>query len=482
MEIIKHDTEEQTATVTVDIAAGDYQPAVEKQLRKARQTADIKGFRKGAAPMGMIKRLYGHSILLEEINKIVTESLSNYVESENREIIGELIPCEKEQPTIDLDNDRNFKFVYQAGFYPEVKLELNKDITLPYYEIIPQESEIDKDLEMFRKRLGKDKEVESIEENDYVMADTTVNDSVTEVLFLMSRIPSEQQSVFLGAKKDDEIEVEIRAVFPNDRDLSSMINVKKEELATLPEKMTFKVKKISRIFPAELEQEFFDQLCGADKVHSEEELRAYLFERSKQRYEEVSMNRLYYDAKKVLEDKANVSLPQDFLKDYLLYMNKDNEKVKEEDIVRNISALSNDMAWTYIMDKLLNSNNINISKEEIIEEARRMLMQRLYNYRMYNLTDSEFEDILYRALEDREEVNYIVNTLKQDKLSVLLKDTVSLDIKQISIEEFQSLCKDEDSNAEIEEDSKPESENENESGESENGKPESENDNPVTEK
>ena len=494
MEIIKHDTEEQITTVTVDIAAGDYQPAVEKQLRKARQTADIKGFRKGAAPMGMIKRLYGQSILLEEVNKIVTESLNSYVESENRDLIGEIIPCEKEQPVIDFENDRDFKFVYQAGFYPEFKLELNKDITLPYYEIIPTESEIDKQIEFSRQNAGKDEDVESIGENDFIRAETAVNDYDNEVVFLMSKIPSEQQSIFIGAKIDDEIEVEIRTAFPNEYDLSNMLDIDKEEIATLPEKMTFKITRISRILPAELDQEFFDKICGTDEVHNEEELRAFFCNQAKKRYEKHSMHKLYIDAKEVLSSIANISLPQDFLKTYFLYLNKDNDKVDEAYIDQEMSYLSRHLAWTHILNKLLSKNNIKVSQEEVVEEAKEMLMQRMYNYGFSDDTwrNIDLSDILRRTLEDREEVNYIITVLKERKLSTLLKDTVTLDIKQLTVAEFIKIYKDKDepesSDSDYEsenesDDNKPESESDDNKleSENENSAPESENGNPVVE-
>ncbi|MDG1503766.1 MAG: trigger factor family protein, partial [Flavicella sp.] len=71
MNITKESIDALNAVVKVAITADDYQSKVEGILQDYRKKADIPGFRKGHVPMGMVKKQYGKSIMIDEINKML---------------------------------------------------------------------------------------------------------------------------------------------------------------------------------------------------------------------------------------------------------------------------------------------------------------------------------------------------------------------------------------------------------------------------
>jgi trigger factor len=378
--------------------------------------------------------------------------LDDYIKNETGDIIGEPIPDET-QERIDLQIGNDFEFVYQTGYYPDFTLELNEEINLPYYEISLNTADIDKEIEYYRKRCSKNVQGESIESNDMVKAETKINGEPSEFVFLMDRVPAEQHAVFVGAAKDDEIEVEMRSVFTNEVDLCNMLSIDKEILAELPEKMPVKIVEITRQLPADFDQEFFDKVCGQDKVHDENELRSYIVDEFTKYNEKLSLERLYRDAEKELREKAKINLPLNFLKNYFVFMNKNNDKVDETYIDEHLTELADNMAWNYISNKLLKNNEIKVSEEEVVEEARQTLIRRLSMYGLQNFEGFDLGVMLRKMLNNETEIERVIDTLKKDKLSGLIKEKVTLDKKQTSIAELNALY-----DAEIEERRESESE------------------------
>jgi len=444
MELIQNKGE-LSSVLTVKISNEDYSPKVEKELKKARQTAQIKGFRPGKAPMSLVKRMYEPSILVDEINKMIYESLKEFQEKEERPIIGEIIPYDEKQPSIDWESQKDFEFVYEVGYYPELSYDLNDATEVTYYKITPDTEELDNEITYFRKQYGKLEEVDTIDAEDQIKADVKVvkEDGETEqtASFLISMIPEEHRALFLSKKIDDEVEVEIRKVFANETDLLSMLALSKEELDQQPETLAFKIKAISRVMSAELNQEFFDKIAGEDKVHTEEELKAFLQEQATEYYDKLSLNRLYVDSEDVLLEKAGINLPEDFIKRLLLHMNRDKEGVTPEQIEESLPHLIKDLKWRYLVDNILKKEGFELTDEAVREEARIVVMNRLRNYGIYDFSQFNPEELVNYTLQNENELDNIINNLKADKLANIIKEKATLATKEVDIKEFNNLYK-----------------------------------------
>src|SRR6056297_4290761 len=134
MNIVKENIDELNALLKVQITEEDYAEKVENMLKDYRKKARIDGFRPGKVPAGLIKKMYGKAILVEEVNKLISDSLTNYIREEKLNILGEPLP-NKEQETIDFDQDNEFEFVFDIGLAPEVDVKLSKRDKVPYYDV-----------------------------------------------------------------------------------------------------------------------------------------------------------------------------------------------------------------------------------------------------------------------------------------------------------------------------------------------------------
>jgi len=457
MEVVQN-KENLSSILTVKISQGDYATNVEKELKKARQTAQIKGFRPGNAPMSIVKRMYEQSILVDKINELLQKSLTEFQEKEERQIIGEIIPCDEKQPLINWESQKDFEFVYEVGFYPEFNYQLTDDTEVIYYNITPDADEMDGEMTYFRKQHGKIEDVDSVEGEDYVKVDVKLVKDEEEknhsTGFLMTVIPEEYKSLFLGAKVDDEINVEIHKVFTNETDLLSMLGLTKEELDMQAETLPFEIKGITRVGLAEINQEFFDKIAGEDKVHNEEELKAYMADQAKEYYDKLSLNRLYVDSEEVLLEKADITLPDEFLKRLLVFLNRDKDDVTEEQIDNAFPYLIKDFKWKYIVDSILKQENFEITNEAVMEEAKNVVLDRLRRYGISDISqlNINIEQLVTHTLQNEEEINGIISNLKADKLARIIKEKVKLDVKDVDIKEFNKLYQDENESAsEIEE-------------------------------
>ena len=138
----------------LEIVKADYADLVEKSLKSLRQKANMPGFRKGMVPMGMIKKMYGTHVLVEEINKLVSENLYKYIQENNLHILGEPMPNETEQKPLNFEKDEDFEFCFDVALAPEFTLEVSKADKVPYYQVKIDDEMIDSQVNSYRSNFG----------------------------------------------------------------------------------------------------------------------------------------------------------------------------------------------------------------------------------------------------------------------------------------------------------------------------------------
>jgi trigger factor len=411
----------------------DYRQQVEKALRKARQTAQVKGFRTGNVPMSMIKKIYERSYVAEEVSKMVQDRIAEYLEGETRKPIGDIMPCDA---PVDWASDE-FEFSFEVAFYP-ARLDFSfDDIIIPYYDITVRAEDIDNRIGLLRESYGYSASVETAEENDAISAVCKLSDAedATEkyVKFLMQKIPAEYKSLFAGARKDDRIEVELRKVFPDDVDLSNMLQVSADELDALPATAVVTVTEISRFVPAEMNADFFGKVD--ESLSSEEEFRAFVGESAKIYHERLSLRKLADDAINLIYEKSGIELPADFVKKNLAKANKDMELSYIE---ANLSATIESMTQKYIIDALLEREGVTINEQEIVDKAWDVTRVQADTYGLY---DIDMREVVQSRLKNEKNIQQFVSYIKEDKFALLVKTRAKLDVRQVSIAEFRELSK-----------------------------------------
>ena len=329
MNIVRKDLDQNNAIVTVRIEKTDYAEKVDKTLRDYRKKANIPGFRPGMVPAGLVKKMYGKAVLAEEINKLVSDNLYNYIRENNVNILGEPMPNETEQQSIDFDSQEDFEFIFDLGIAPELEVELTKKDKVKYYNITVSEEMIENQVKSYTGRYGKYIQEEVVEEKDMLkgelleMANGKVNEDGIKVkdatLTPAYMKDADQKILFVGAKKGDVITFNPAKAFDNETEISSMLKISKDAAKTIVADFQLKIESITRYHESEIDQELFDKVYGEGTVTSIEEFKAKIKENIQETLVADSEYKFGMDAKDMLVEKYNdVTFPEAFLKRWVL--------------------------------------------------------------------------------------------------------------------------------------------------------------------
>ncbi|MDR2291858.1 MAG: hypothetical protein LBE11_00085 [Prevotellaceae bacterium] len=442
MNITKQDIDETGALIKVQIVKSDYEEAVKKSLNAYRRKAEIKGFRPGMAPMTLVQKIYGHSIFVDEIEKIIIKSLEKYIEDENLKIMGEPVPCEDEQKQIDFDNKTDFEFVFEIGYAPKYELKIDKTIKVPFYNINIKDSDINKQVDNIRYNHGKMEKVETIDETSLITFDINqdcenavkIEDAIISIKLLETQ---EQKKHFLGLKIDDTITIDINEFYTKDEDKAALLRMKKEELNAVNPKFNFTLKTIKNYKEADINQDLFDTVYGKDTVKNKEEFLQKITDSIRKTYEEESNYKFSVDVRKKLIEKAALKFPETFLKKWLLLSNANN--IAAEEINKNFESFINGLTWQTIRDNIVKENNIEVEDVDIKNIALITTRRKLMQYGLNNLSENQIEEFTQRIMNDKRQYNDIVEMTLNNKVFEYLKTAVQLDEKNINIEDFDNL-------------------------------------------
>ncbi len=449
MNITRENIDELNAILKVKVEKSDYETEVEKVLKDYRKKATIKGFRPGMVPIGMVKKMYGKSVLLDEVNKVVSDSLTKHLIDEKLNILGEPLPSINAQSTLDFDKDEDFEFAFDIAFAPEYELKLSKRDKLTAYEIKVDNEMIQQTIDSHTARNGKTEDTDIVEEKDLVKGNYEQLDQdnnvleggivAEEALFAVDKIEEESiRGLVIGAKKDDIVDFDIKKAFSNMTDLASMLSIDKEVAEKLSGNFRFTVKSISRHIPAEVNQELFDSIYGEGNVKSEKEYKEKIIAEVKKSFVSSSDYKLLLDAKDKLVSKAKLTLPDEFLKRWLVAANKE---LTEEAVEKDYESMQKDLAWQLIKNNIIEEQEIKVEEDEILDFAKKSVLMQFQQYGLMDIPAEQLETYAKQQLENKEEKRKIVDRKYEDKILTYLKETMKIDSKEITSNEFNDLFK-----------------------------------------
>lgn len=438
-----------SALLTVKLQKADYQERVDKSLKQFRQKANIPGFRPGMVPMGLIKKQYGKAVLAEEINKLLQEKVYEYIRENKINILGEPLPAEDKQTPIDFDTMDEFEFVFDLALAPEFKAELSQDDTIDYYTIDITDDMIDRQIKSYTQRAGKYEKVESYEDKDLLkglLAELDENGNTKEggiqvegaVIMPSYMSNDDQKTIFKDAKVNDVLVFNPHTAFGgNETELSSLLKIKKEEVANATGNFSFQVEEITRFAEAELNQEIFDQVYGKDTVKTEEEFRAKTKETLAKQFESDSNYKFLIDSRNYLMNKiGKLEFPDTLLKRIMLL---NNEEKGEAFVAENYDKSVEELTWHLIKEQLVKTYDIKIEQADVVNMATESTKAQFAQYGMLNVPEELLNNYVQEMLKKKENVNGLVNRAVEVKLAEILKDNVQLNNKTISLEEFNKM-------------------------------------------
>ncbi|MFD2514277.1 trigger factor [Pontibacter locisalis] len=437
MNITLNQTDSTNAQLKVVLEEADYAPKVDQQVKEYSKKAQIKGFRPGKVPAGLVKKMYGKSILVEEINKLLQAEISKYIKENDVKLLGEPLP-EPNQADIDWDNQKEFEFTYAVGLLPEINLPLDKSVE--GYSIEVDQKTIDEAYENIKRQFGKTVNPETSEEGDFISGELKQVDGEFQAKTLIptNRVV-EGKDKFVGVKEGDVIRFDIRKTFGDDNAaLAHVTGLSKEVVADLNGEFEFTVDKINRTEAAELNQELFDKLFGKDEVKTEEEFDAKIRETIKENYERESDNLLYRNIIDTLVDNVNVELPTDFFKRWIKVT---NEKITDEQIEENFDKYVRELKWSMIKNKVVEENELKVSNEEVVNSTKEKM---LAQFNMPEIPEELVESMNNYAnqyLQQDNGRNYIneYEQLLAEKVLAKLKEQMTVVEKTITAEDFKNM-------------------------------------------
>lgn len=434
--------------LTLTVEEADYKENVEKTLKNYRKKANVPGFRPGMVPMGMIKRQFGTTAKIDEINKLLGEQIYKYVKDNNIQMLGEPLPSDKQEP-VDMEKEAPYTFMFDIAVAPEFKAELTGDDTIDYYTITVDDKIIDQQIDVFASRAGHYDKVEDYQANDMLKGDIRELDengntkeggiTVEGAVLMPEYIKVEdQKKLFDGAKLGDIITFNPKKAYPeSDIEVSSLLKMKKEEVADLTADFSYQITEISRYVKAEVNQELFDQVYGKDVIKDEKDFREKIAEGLKAQFAVDSDFKFIQDVRKYLVDKVGaLTYPDALLKRIMLNNNKDKG---EEFVEKNYEQSIKELTWHLIKEQLVKANGIKIEDADIEETAKEAAKAQFAQYGMNNIPEEYIENYAKDMLKKREYIDSFVDRSIDRKLTEILKNVVKLENKTATLEEFNKM-------------------------------------------
>lgn len=439
MEITLDKYSSNQASIKIKLNEADYQPKVDAKLKDYVKKASIKGFRPGKAPVSMVKSMYGVSLLVDEINAILGEALNAYLKEQTFKILGDPLPVEKEDNSIDWKTQKEFEFEYKIGFVDSIDLTLDSKIEGTKYSIKVDDKLLNETLDNLKTQYGKSTNPDVSEAGDNIYGDLkSVEGELSKTLSLpLAKVSKKLADKFIGISKEAVVEFDAKEVKKDE--WTEAFGLEAEELDQAKGAFAFTVKNINRTETAEMDQEFFDKIFGPDVVKSEEEFIAKVKETLQSSYDRESKVFTDEELKKVLTEKAKVDLPVEFLKEWLLRANKG--KVTQEDVEKEFPIYASQLTWSLISNHLAKENGVQAEHEDVIEKTKEMIREQFASSGLGSQMEASMDMFVDNYLKGNEGQNYMnmLTSVQNDKVMDLVQEKIKLIEKQITIDEFKEL-------------------------------------------
>ena len=434
MNITRENKDALNAVVTINIEKSDYADKVNNILSDYRKSANIPGFRKGQVPMGLVKKQYGKAVTIDEVNKLLQESLGKYLTEEKLDVLGSPLPT----PQDDIDWDaETISFNFEIGLSPEFDIKLKGRKAIPHYIIQADDKLIQDQITNIQKQYGQLISKSEVSEGDEITGvffnDEAGIESTTTITTDKLKGKTNLKK-FLGAKVGDIITVKTKGLFNDSHDLMTYLKVDHDAAHELNVQVTFSINEINTRGLADLDQELFDKLFGKDVVKTVTELKDKLKADAEKQFIQQSDQKLLNDVTEYLVENTKFDLPQDFLQKWL--QTAGDQILTESEARAEYEKSEKSMRYQLIESKLIVENNLQVDFEQLKAFASDQIKAQMAQFGQLNPTEKEVEDIVARVMSNQDEVKRMSEQLTSQKLLAFYKDNAKLKSKTLSYDAF----------------------------------------------
>ncbi|MDD5506982.1 MAG: trigger factor [Bacteroidales bacterium] len=481
MNITHESTGQLTATIRINVEECDYQEKVEKILRDHRRKATLPGFRPGMVPFGMIRRMYGKAVMADEIQKLISESLENYIKENQLEILGQPLPNEEHNERIDFESQTAFDFYFDIGLSPRIDLVLDDRIETPYYTIAVDDTMLEDSLKDILHRNGKMVDTDVVENGATMTGEITELDNTGEpntggisrqTTIALNYLKDDQvREQFIGKAKGDIVVFNPLTTTGNANETAQMLGIKKEHAEILTSNFRFTIGQIQRIEPAQMDEELYRRLYPSEKITTESEFRELIRKDIAGSMIPDCDRQFMNTVSKILIGKANIDLPDAFLKRYLLEVNENKDE--RESIEKDYDRYARSLKWQLLENKLIKDYQVGIAEEEIRSYIRGYFKNRFgsepaahdhdhdheqdhehehdhehdheHNHDHEHAAGEEdkdstmYDSLIDHVMKNEEEIRKINDHLFDIKLRELFKSKLKVTHQEVSLQDFIRL-------------------------------------------
>jgi trigger factor len=460
MNISRENLDDLNAIIRIAIEPEDYQPKVEAALLDYRKKARFDGFRPGKVPPSLVKKIYGKSVQADEIQRLLTSTLNDYIHENKLKVLGEPLPNEN-SPENDWDGEGSFEFHFDLATAPDITLSITEKDKINEYIITVTDEMIEKQIADYTRRFGSLQAADTVTEEDVVKGDlceagdaghTHEHDHEAEgdhdhhhpvhahdtMIYIRTIGDDAIKEQFLNAKAGDKLVFNPRTAFPNETDRAALLKISREALADVDTDFEFTVNEISRFTPAEINQELFDKAFGEGEIESEDAFRTRIAEDLQRQVARESRYRYHIDAKAGLMDKTEVPLPEAFLKRWMLMTSKD-QSLTEEQLEKDFPGFVTDLKWRMIKNFIIAEQALEASEDEVREQAIWAAQSRYYQYGIYDAPVDQLFRLADVLLKNEEEKTRIADVILENKVIEHSRSMFGRVEKNIGLEEFNKM-------------------------------------------
>lgn len=447
MDITQEKIDDLNAVLNIKINQEDYQARVEKAIKEQAKKAKLPGFRPGMVPVAHIKKMYGKSILVDEINHMLSDSLNNYITDNQLEVLGQPLPKADDDKIFNWDFTEDYEFNYEVGLAPEFTLDFSAADVVPKYVVKIDDETLQARIKNIRRSYGKMTNPDVSADDDVLYSELkqlSADGSVFEggitntTSIRIEQIADEEvKSSLIGLKKGDVITFDINKAFNNDAaKIAGLLKIDEAEAADLKSNFQLTVKNVNRLEESDLNQEFFDKIFGEGVVHNEEEFRTKIAEEQEAMMAQDADRKLQDELYQFVLSKVNFELPDEFLKKWLKVS---NEKLSDQELEDGYADFTKNLKWTLIENKIIKANNIEIKYEEVFQAAKQRLDAQFRMYSPQALDEEQLGQYTVQFLQNKDNANKLFEEVKALKVFDYLKTVVTLDKKEIDNTAFKKL-------------------------------------------
>jgi trigger factor len=438
--------------ITVKVAKEDYLPSFEKALKNYGKQANIPGFRKGMVPSGLIRKMHGQSVFVDEVLRTVEKQLSDYMVHEKLEIFAQPLPLpENDARQLDVNTPNEYAFAFEVGLKPDFKVAELKTASLPYHKITVDDTMIDEEITRLQLRHGKMTDPEEVtgDENvlnvQFIETDASglpVEGGVSKENSLLVKYFSDTlRPSLIGKKKDDTLNVQMDTAFaPKEREwVLGDLGFAKEDVAAGEKYFNMVITKVGLVEKSALDEAFFNTVFPGKEIADEAGFRNAIKEDIQAQLDAQSRNQLSDTIYHYLLNTTAINFPDTFLKRWI--QSGGEQPKTAEDAEKEYPSFSNSLKWTLIVDQLVKDHQIEVKPEDLREFAKAQLFSYMGNMNMgeMNLEQPWVNDYVERMMKDRKFVEDSYHRIQTEKIFALAESLVSKDEKPVTLEAFQKM-------------------------------------------